>query len=65
MPRALVLIFITVGLWAQERPIVLKASTVFDGKGKTLHNTILDECHVYRWVFRAGYLFLYHSGRLY
>jgi imidazolonepropionase-like amidohydrolase len=26
---------------AQERPIVLKASTVFDGKGKTLHNTTI------------------------
>src|SRR5215470_4314773 len=26
---------------AQERPIVLKASTVLDGKGKTLHNTII------------------------
>jgi imidazolonepropionase-like amidohydrolase len=29
------------GLFAQERPIVLKASTVFDGKGKTIHNTII------------------------
>jgi imidazolonepropionase-like amidohydrolase len=27
--------------YAQERPIVLKAATVFDGKGKTLHNTII------------------------
>ena len=26
---------------AQERPIVLKASTVLDGKGHILHNTIL------------------------
>ena len=26
---------------AQERPIVLKASTILDGKGKVLHNTIL------------------------
>jgi imidazolonepropionase-like amidohydrolase len=26
---------------AQDRPIVLKATTVLDGKGKTLHNTIL------------------------
>ncbi|HVH70993.1 MAG TPA: amidohydrolase family protein [Candidatus Dormibacteraeota bacterium] len=26
---------------AQDRPIVLKASTVLDGKGKTLHNTIV------------------------
>ena len=26
---------------AQERPIVLKASTVLDGKGKVLHNTII------------------------
>jgi imidazolonepropionase-like amidohydrolase len=29
------------GLFAQERPVVLKASTVFDGKGKTIHNTII------------------------
>src|SRR6516164_7549751 len=28
-------------LIAQERPVVLKTSTVYDGKGKTLHNTIL------------------------
>src|SRR5580700_5077603 len=28
-------------LYAQERPIVLKASTVFDGKGKTLNDTII------------------------
>src|ERR1700758_5288800 len=26
---------------AQNRPVVLKASTVLDGKGKTLHNTII------------------------
>src|SRR5260370_40515555 len=26
---------------AQDRPIVLKASTVLDGKGKILHNTII------------------------
>jgi imidazolonepropionase-like amidohydrolase len=26
---------------AQDRPVVLKASTVLDGKGKTLHNTII------------------------
>jgi imidazolonepropionase-like amidohydrolase len=26
---------------AQDRPIVLKASTVLDGQGKTLHNTII------------------------
>jgi len=26
---------------AQERPVVLKASTVLDGKGKVLHNTII------------------------
>jgi imidazolonepropionase-like amidohydrolase len=41
MPRALLLIFITAAMCAQERPIVLKASTVLDGKGKTLHNTII------------------------
>jgi imidazolonepropionase-like amidohydrolase len=28
-------------LCAQDRPIVLKASTLFDGKGKTLHDTII------------------------
>jgi imidazolonepropionase-like amidohydrolase len=28
-------------MFAQERPIVLKASRVFDGKGQTLHNTII------------------------
>src|SRR5580693_8088572 len=28
-------------LFAQERPIVFKASTVLDGKGKTLRNTII------------------------
>jgi imidazolonepropionase-like amidohydrolase len=27
--------------FAQQRPVVIKASTVFDGKGQTLHNTIL------------------------
>jgi len=31
----------SVSLLAQDRPIVLKASTLLDGKGKTLHNTIL------------------------
>ena len=28
-------------LLAQDRPVVLKTSTLFDGKGKTLHNTII------------------------
>jgi imidazolonepropionase-like amidohydrolase len=28
-------------LYAQERPIVLKTSTMFDGKGKMLRNTII------------------------
>src|SRR5579862_4087407 len=28
-------------LAAQNRPIVLKTSTLFDGKGKTLHNAIV------------------------
>lgn len=41
MPRFLLLILTAASLLAQERPIVLKASTVFDGKGKTLHNTIV------------------------
>jgi len=35
-------LFSTPGLLvAQERPIVLKASTVLDGKGKVLHNTLI------------------------
>jgi imidazolonepropionase-like amidohydrolase len=28
-------------LGAQERPVVLKTSTLYDGQGKTLHNTII------------------------
>jgi imidazolonepropionase-like amidohydrolase len=28
-------------LLAQERPVVLKTSTLYDGRGKTLHNTII------------------------
>ncbi len=35
------LLLATEFLAAQERPIVLKASTVLDGKGKALHNTII------------------------
>jgi imidazolonepropionase-like amidohydrolase len=30
-----------VAVFAQERPVVLKASTLYDGKGKTLHNIIV------------------------
>jgi imidazolonepropionase-like amidohydrolase len=41
MPRLIILILTAAALFAQDRPIVLKASTVFDGKGKTLHNTII------------------------
>jgi imidazolonepropionase-like amidohydrolase len=43
MPRMILLIFgfAAVMLEADQRPIVIKASTVFDGKGKTLHNTII------------------------
>ncbi len=37
----LVLFLQTGGAGAQERPIVLKASTVLDGKGQVLHNTIV------------------------
>ncbi len=38
----LVLLFLgAAAVFAQERPIVLKTSTLFDGKGKTLHNTIV------------------------
>ena len=35
------LAFAPAALIAQQRPIVLKTSTVYDGKGKTLHNTII------------------------
>ena len=41
MREALPFLFVAAALCAQERPIVLKASTVFDGRGKTLHNTII------------------------
>jgi imidazolonepropionase-like amidohydrolase len=42
MQRILLIALIAaISAFAQERPIVLKASTVLDGKGKTLHNTIL------------------------
>ena len=41
MSRFISLFLSTAALFAQERPIVLKASTLFDGKGKTLHNTIV------------------------
>jgi imidazolonepropionase-like amidohydrolase len=39
--RFLAMLFATLTLYAQNRPIVLKASTVLDGKGKTLQKTIL------------------------
>jgi imidazolonepropionase-like amidohydrolase len=41
MTKFLFLLLSGAVLYAQERPIVLKASTVLDGKGKTLHNTII------------------------
>jgi imidazolonepropionase-like amidohydrolase len=42
MKRLLFLLPIAVAtLLAQERPVVLKTSTVYDGRGKTLHNTII------------------------
>src|SRR5215831_7228097 len=28
-------------LFAQERPVALKTSTLYDGKGKTFHNTLV------------------------
>jgi imidazolonepropionase-like amidohydrolase len=37
----LLLSFGAVTLFAQERPIVLKTSTLYDGRGKTLHSTII------------------------
>ena len=42
MSRFILLILSTAPLFPQERPIVLKASTVFDGKGKTLVLTSLE-----------------------
>ena len=41
MKRLLLLAAAAAVLSAQERPIVLKTSTLFDGRGKTLHNTII------------------------
>ena len=41
MSKLFVLVLSAAALFAQERPIVLKTSTLFDGKGKTLHNTIV------------------------
>ena len=41
MKRLLLLAAAAAVLSAQDRPIVLKTSTLFDGKGKTLHNTIV------------------------
>jgi imidazolonepropionase-like amidohydrolase len=41
MSRLILLLITAAALFAQDRPVVLKASTVFDGKGKTLHNTII------------------------
>jgi imidazolonepropionase-like amidohydrolase len=39
---ALLALCLTAGfIAAQERPIVLRASTLLDGKGKTLHNTVV------------------------
>jgi imidazolonepropionase-like amidohydrolase len=41
MSKLLLFTIAACALWAQDRPIVLKASTVLDGKGKTLKNTII------------------------
>jgi imidazolonepropionase-like amidohydrolase len=41
MNHLLLLSFVGATLFAQERPIVLKISTLYDGAGKTLHNTIV------------------------
>jgi imidazolonepropionase-like amidohydrolase len=41
MSKLILLLLSMAGLFAQDRPIVVKASTLFDGKGKTLHNTII------------------------
>jgi imidazolonepropionase-like amidohydrolase len=41
MTKLLVLVAAAAVLAAQDRPVVLKTSTLFDGQGKTLHNTII------------------------
>ena len=41
MNHLVLLSFVGATLFAQERPIVLKISTLYDGAGKTLHNTIV------------------------
>ena len=41
MRKLLLLTAATAVLVAEDRPIVLKTSTLFDGKGKTLHNTTI------------------------
>ena len=42
MKKLLFLLSLAVAaLIAQERPVVLKTSTLYDGKGKTLHNSII------------------------
>jgi imidazolonepropionase-like amidohydrolase len=41
MSKLFFLAFTAAALFAQDRPIVLKTATLYDGKGKTLHNTIV------------------------
>jgi len=41
MKHLLLLSLVGATLFAQERPIVLKTSTLYNGTGKTLHNTIV------------------------
>jgi imidazolonepropionase-like amidohydrolase len=41
MRKIFLLILSAAVVFAAERPIVLKTSTLFDGKGQTLHNTIV------------------------
>src|SRR5262252_10008678 len=41
MKELLLLSLSGVILFAQERPVALKTSTLYDGKGKTLHNTLV------------------------
>ena len=41
MSKLVLLVLGAAAVFAQERPIVLKTSTLFDGTGKTLHNTIV------------------------
>jgi imidazolonepropionase-like amidohydrolase len=40
-PTAVTLVLMSFALMAQDHPVVLKVSTAYDGKGKTIHNTTI------------------------